>query len=84
MRTAFHDRLDGLTMLLGDMCGLAGDAMARATQALLQADLVLAERVITDHERLERMRREAEDSAFVLLALQAPVGGDLRAIFASM
>ena len=29
MRSAFHDKLDGLTVLLGDMCGLAGEAMAR-------------------------------------------------------
>jgi phosphate transport system protein len=84
MRTAFHDRLEALTTLLGEMCGLAGDAMAHATQALLQADLVLAERVIGDHERLERMRKQAEESAFVLLALQAPVAGDLRAIVSSM
>jgi phosphate transport system protein len=59
MRTAFHDQLDGLTALVGDMCGLAGEAMARATHALLQADLVLAEHVITDHDRLARMKVEA-------------------------
>lgn len=84
MRTAFREKLDGLSILLGDMCGLAGEAMAKATQALLQADLVLAEQVITDHDRLERMRTEAEESAFVLLALQSPVAGDLRAVVGSM
>ncbi len=84
MRTAFHDKLDALTTLLGDMCGLAGEAMARATQALLQADLVLAEQVITDHDQLVRMKAEAEESAFILLALQAPVAGDLRAVVSSM
>ena len=84
MPTAFHDQLDGLTALVGDMCGLAGEAMARATQALLQADLVLAEQVITDHDRLARMKVEAEETAFVLLALQSPVAGDLRAVVSSM
>ena len=84
MRTAFHDQLDGLTALVGDMCGLAGEAMARATQALLQADLVLAEHVITDHDRLARMKVQAEETAFVLLALQSPVAGDLRAVVSSM
>jgi phosphate transport system protein len=79
MRTGFHDQLDGLTALVADMCGLAGEAMAGATQALLQADLVLAENVITDHDRLARMKAEAEETAFVLLALQSPVAGDLRA-----
>ena len=52
MRTAYHEQLDGLNDRLGEMCGLAGQAMERATQALLQADLVLAEQVITDHERI--------------------------------
>src|ERR1700752_5082427 len=84
MRTAYHEQLDALTAQLGEMCGLAGVAMERATQALLQADLVLAEQVITDHEQIAAMSAKAEESAFVLLALQAPVAGDLRAIVSSI
>ncbi len=80
MRTAYHDQLDQLSVQLGDMCGLAGAAMERATQALLQADLVLAEQVITDHEQIIASSARAEEAAFVLLALQAPVAGDLRSI----
>ena len=80
MRTAYHEQLDQLTEQLGDMCGLAGAAMERATQALLQADLVLAEQVISDHEQIVAMSARAEEAAFVLLALQAPVAGDLRSI----
>jgi phosphate transport system protein len=80
MRTAYHDQLDQLTEQLGDMCGLAGAAMERATQALLQADLLLAEQVIGDHEQIVAMSARAEEAAFVLLALQAPVAGDLRSI----
>src|SRR6202022_1139427 len=84
MRTAYHDQLDALTAQLGEMCGKAGAAMERATQALLQADLVLSEQVITDHEQISAMSVRAEDAAFVLLALQAPVAGDLRAIVSSI
>ncbi|WP_277243002.1 phosphate signaling complex protein PhoU [Mycolicibacterium obuense] len=84
MRTAYHEQLDSLTTQLGDMCGLAGTAMERATQALLQADLALAEQVITDHEQISAMSIRAEETAFVLLALQAPVAGDLRAIVSSI
>ncbi|KRE26525.1 PhoU family transcriptional regulator [Mycobacterium sp. Soil538] len=84
MRTAYHEQLEGLTNQLGEMCGLAGVAMERATQALLQADLALAEQVITDHEQIVAMSVRAEESAFVLLALQAPVAGDLRAIVSSI
>jgi phosphate transport system protein len=84
MRTAYHEQLDALAAQLGEMCGMAGVAMERATQALLQADLVLAEQVITDHEQISAMSVRAEEAAFVLLALQAPVAGDLRAIVSSI
>jgi phosphate transport system protein len=58
--------------------------MEHATQALLQADLPLAEQVITDHDRLTTMRAKAEEDALMLLALQAPVAGDLRAVVSSL
>ncbi|KUI30975.1 phosphate signaling complex protein PhoU [Mycobacterium sp. GA-2829] len=84
MRTAYHEQLGALTTQLGEMCGLAGGAMERATQALLQADLVLAEQVISDHDKIAVMSARAEEAAFVLLALQAPVAGDLRAVVSSI
>jgi phosphate transport system protein len=62
------------------MCALAGIAMERSTQALLQADLAVAESVISDHEQLTQLSTQAEERAFALLALQAPVAGDLRSI----
>ncbi|ACY23097.1 phosphate transport system regulatory protein PhoU [Gordonia bronchialis DSM 43247] len=80
MRTAYHEQLDALNTILGDMCELAGAAMSRATQALLQADLSVAESVITDNDRMSEMSARAEEQAFALLALQAPVAGDLRGV----
>jgi len=84
MRTAYHEQLDALTHQLAEMCRMAGIAMERATQALLQADLSLAEQVIGDHENIIAASARAEEAAFVLLALQAPVAGDLRAIVGSI
>lgn len=84
MRTAYHEQLADLNEQLADMCKLAGVAMERATQALLQADLELAEQVISDHEKISAMSARAEETAFVLLALQAPVAGDLRTIVSSL
>jgi phosphate transport system protein len=83
MRTVFHEQLDSLTEMLSSMCGLAGLAMDRATQALLHADLAMAEKVIGDHDQLAHMQTRAEEAAFALLALQAPVAGDLRLVFGS-
>ena len=84
MRTVYHEQLAALAAQLGEMCGLAGVAMQRATQALLQADLVLAEQVITDHEQIMAMSTRVEEDAFALLALQQPVASELRAIFSSI
>ncbi|MYR06696.1 phosphate signaling complex protein PhoU [Gordonia sp. SID5947] len=80
MRTAYLEQLDLLNSILGEMCDLAGATMARATQALLQADLAVAEEVITDNDRMNELSTRAEEQAFALLALQAPVAGDLRGI----
>jgi phosphate transport system protein len=84
MRTAFHKQLDALSRTLSEMCAAAGQEMQYATQALLQADLMLAKRVISDHEQLIRLRAKAEEDALRLLALQAPVAGDLRTVVSTM
>ena len=83
MRTAYHEKLAALSEQIGQMCGLAAAAIDNATQALLRADLALAERVITDHLQMVEMSVAAERSAVTLLALQQPVAGELRAIFGS-
>ena len=84
MRTAYHEHLSALTNQLAQMCGLAGAAMGRATQALLQADLALADDVINDHEQIVAMSSRAEASAISLLALQQPVAGELRSIVGAL
>jgi phosphate transport system protein len=84
MRSAFHKKLEALNKQTGDLCGLAANAMERATQALLEADLALAEQVITDHGDLKQAAGRAEECALMLLACQQPVAGDLRAIVGSM
>lgn len=84
MRTAYQDQLSALRSRLADMCGLAADAMERASHALLHADLELAEQVITDHDQIAGTWRAAEDTAVKLLALQQPVAGDLRKVVASL
>ncbi|MCA1004790.1 phosphate signaling complex protein PhoU [Rhodococcus hoagii] len=80
MRVAYNEQMTELADTLGEMAGLAGAAMEKATQALLQADLGLAEQVIGEHEKITELSVVAEERAFALLALQAPVAGDLRSV----
>lgn len=84
MRTAYHEELSALSAQLAEMCGLAATAMERATHALLEADLSLAEQVIADREHIAVLNRRAEESALRLLALQQPVAGELRKIVGSI
>ncbi|GAB08795.1 phosphate transport system regulatory protein [Gordonia araii NBRC 100433] len=80
MRSAYHEQLEILNRTLGEMCELSGLTMEHATRALLQADLEVAEKIIEDRERMTVLTADAEDQAFKLLALQAPVAGELREV----
>jgi phosphate transport system protein len=84
MRTAYQNELSALLAQVGEMCRLAGVSMDRATRALLGPDLSLAEEVISDHEAIIEMGMATEERALGLLARQAPVAGDLRAVVSSM
>lgn len=84
MRVIYNEQMADLAHLLGEMAGIAGSAMDRATQALLQADLPLAEQVIGEGDRIAEMISDAEEKSFALLALQAPVAGDLRQVVSAI
>ena len=47
-----------------------------------EALVVAAEQVISDDTKIDQLRTAAEEQAFGLLALQAPVAGDLRSVIA--
>jgi phosphate transport system protein len=70
---------------LVEMTQLVGFAMSRATTALLEADLQLAQSVI-EHDRLIDKRRDEMDERIVdLLARQQPVvATDLRVLVTSL
>ena len=84
MRDAYQEQLDELADGLADMCELVADALAKATRALLENDLQLAEEVITEDIRIDDVRDSAEAKAFALLALQAPVATDLRIVVSAI
>ncbi len=84
MRDAFHDDLDKITDQLLAMTRLAGSAVARATTALLDADVHLAETVIAADEELDAIRIELDALSIDLLARQQPVATDLRIVVTSM
>lgn len=84
MREAYHVQLEQLAENLAAMSLQVADAMERATQALLEVDLGIAEQVISDDAKVDDARAECEEQAYALLALQAPVATDLRTVLAAI
>lgn len=84
MRTDFHRRLDHLASDLARMCALSGEEIERATHALLRVDLEAAEEVISGIHAINQLKNQVEQDAFLLLARQAPVASDLRAVVGAL
>jgi phosphate transport system protein len=84
MREAYHVELEQLAGNLAAMSLQVADALERATKALLEVDLGLAEQVISDDQKVDDARAQCEEQAYALLALQAPVATDLRTVLAAI
>jgi phosphate transport system protein len=84
MRDAFHEDLDAIDQSLVEMSELAANAMFRATKAILEADLALAEEVISEDERIDSLHHDLDNRILTLMARQQPVAGDLRTLVASI
>jgi phosphate transport system protein len=84
MRDAYHEDLDAITDYLVEMAGQVGSMMGRATTALLDADLALAEGVISADDTVDALYAKVEQLALDLLARQQPVASDLRALITSL
>jgi phosphate transport system protein len=84
MRDAYQEQLDALADELAGMCDQVAEAMEKATRSLLETDLQLAEEVISEDIRVDEIRASAEEKAFALLVLQAPVATDLRIVVSAI
>lgn len=80
MREVFLGELADLGEQLSQMAALTTIAITRATRALVEADLTLAEAVISQDAAIHERARRCEDRACVVLATQAPVARDLRLV----
>jgi phosphate transport system protein len=79
-RPAFHEKLEAMEMELLTLGELAGTAVQRSVEAVMQQDDALAERVIAEDDEIDRIYMDLDQQMLSLLALQAPVAADLRLI----
>jgi phosphate transport system protein len=84
MRHAFRTDLDKLSSGLSSAARLAAQMMTHASAALSQADLRLAELVISQVEEMKTRCDLMDQDSVRLLVLQAPVATDLRMVVAAM
>jgi phosphate transport system protein len=84
MRESYHESLHEIDTLMIEMTRLVGRAMSHATQALLDADLQSAEKVIAEDEHLDAINAEVDERAFQLVARQQPVAGELRRLLSAL
>lgn len=84
MRTAFHEQLDALNDRIAGLCELAATTMQLATGALLHADVAAAEQVLDRQHQIDHGSAALEAAAFTILARQAPVARDLRAVVCTL
>jgi phosphate transport system protein len=84
IRSVFQDELDGVSQSLVDLSNMASDAMHSATRALLEADLKIAEEVISYDEKIDLYQHDLDTRIIDIIARQQPVASDLRALVTAL
>jgi len=84
MRSVFHQELASLSDQLVELSRLSARALNRATQAMLETDLALAEKVISEDDDIDAVRRDLDNRAIDALARQQPVATDLRQLVTTL
>ncbi|PZM12082.1 phosphate signaling complex protein PhoU [Rhizobium tubonense] len=82
--TAFDDDLKFLTRRIAEMGGLAEQMVSESVRALVNGDVGLAQKVISDDTILDLAEREVGDKAIVTIARRQPMAADLREIMGSI
>jgi phosphate transport system protein len=81
-RTHFQEELAGLERSALGGLDLVAAALDRALETIQNQDIELASMVIADDDRIDGRYLEVHQGILSLLALQAPVAGDLRLVAA--
>jgi phosphate transport system protein len=83
-RTIYDRELQSLRDGIVQMSSMVDKAIARSTDAMKRQDLTLAELVVRSDSEINRLRWQLEEQSLTLIATQAPMASDLRAIAAGI
>src|SRR5690606_31031356 len=84
MRTLFTAEMSELADDLTTMAKHVESAITRASDALLNQNVELAQQVIADDAKLDDLEETVDERCALPIAPQQPVGLDLRTIIASL
>jgi len=82
--SAYDEELKYLARRISEMGGLAEQMLGDSVRALINADVALAQKVISDDTILDAAEREIGDKAIITIAKRQPVAADLREIMGAM
>ena len=80
----FEQELDVLKGKLLEMSALVESSVYRSVQGVVEKNAELAEQVLKNEARVNKLEIEIDDLAISLLALQAPLAADLRLVTAAI
>jgi phosphate transport system protein len=81
---AFDKDLERLRALISEMGGLAEHAIGEAMRCLVERDSEGAARIVENDRKLDALEMETERRVVQLIALRAPMAGDLRDVVAAL
>lgn len=84
MRKVFQAELHQVSEELIQIATLVKQALVRASEAFLSADIDEAEEVISNDARIDFLQAQLDERSIDILALQGPVASDLRHIVAAL
>jgi len=82
--SVYDEDLKYLTRRISEMGGLAEQMVAESVRALVNSDLALAQKVISDDAILDEAERQIGEKAIVTIAKRQPMAADLREIMGSI
>lgn len=84
LRPEFHSALEAVRNDIARLGAFVVELIPRVTEILLQQDLEGAEYVLRGDLDIDTRTHDVEERALTMLALQAPVAGDLREVAAAL
>jgi phosphate transport system protein len=81
-RRSYHEQLEEIRVDVVKIAAKACEQVGAATQAILDSDLSLVERIYAEHEDIAGRVTQVEHRVHQLFALQQPMASDLRELLA--